>query len=362
MSVSYAVSREPGNTLLTTWPEDYIPGGQNNARWLVLNKGPDIGKKLFYYDVSFGTEEPSVTLLLVHGNPESSYTYAKIIADLAGRSDLNVRIVAMDHIGFGLSDQASFEMVDFHHAQNLKQLIEHLDLQNIFLGIHDWGGPIGVGALIDEPDRVKAMLIMNTTVFPVSRDDGWAYDTFPFSGFLSWNRLSYWLPNILWPYLSALVVCRPIFSRWSFAKELFGFLVDAVSGRLSEQEKLYRDMFKSDINSRSSRRNARQTHCWGYGYQYEDDVMGKQDSHRFYQNIQENIAEVWGERILAIGYFGQWDVLAKPSVLQQWYQHLPQLKHRVSLYPQRGHFIEEWEFSDIAEGITSTIKALQSQP
>ncbi len=36
----------------------------------------------------------------------------------------------MDHIGFGLSDQALFEMVCMDHADNLLQLIKQLDLRN----------------------------------------------------------------------------------------------------------------------------------------------------------------------------------------------------------------------------------------
>ncbi|MBB6519835.1 alpha/beta fold hydrolase [Pseudoteredinibacter isoporae] len=360
MSVSYKVSREPGNTPLKHWPEDYVPGGKQNARWLTLQKGPDAGKKLFYYDVTLGTEEPDKTLLFVHGNPESSYTYAKTIAELQNRTDVNVRVVAMDHIGFGLSDQASFEMVDFHHAHNLQQLIEHLDLNNICLLIHDWGGAIGIGSLIDQAERVKALLIMNTTVFPIARDGKWVYDNFPFPGVLSWNKLAAWFPNKLWPYLCSMIVCRPIYSSPGFALESFRFSIRAMFGKLNQQETLYRDMFNSDINSRSSRRNARQTHRWGYGYQYHDPLVGEQDNSKFYQNIQGKISKLWGGKIPALGFFGQWDVLAKPSVLQQWCAHLPQLEDRISLYPKRGHFIEEWEYVDIANGVVSLLNDMRS--
>lgn len=100
------------------------------------------------------------------------------------------RIVAMDHIGFGISDQADFEMVDMHHAANLLQMRRHLDLQDITLVTHDWGGPIGIGALIQEPQRVTAMLAMNTTVFPMP-PDGFTYKNYPFP----------WLPWYLTPHL-----------------------------------------------------------------------------------------------------------------------------------------------------------------
>ncbi len=47
-------------------------------------------------------------------------------------------------------------MVEMRHARNLEQLITHLDLENATLVIHDWGGPIGIGSLIEFPERVKA--------------------------------------------------------------------------------------------------------------------------------------------------------------------------------------------------------------
>ena len=45
----------------------------------------------------------------------------------------DVSIKAMDYIGFGLSDQASFDRVEYHHTSNLKQLVKHLDVQDIAL-------------------------------------------------------------------------------------------------------------------------------------------------------------------------------------------------------------------------------------
>ena len=74
------VVTERGNTPLRTIPDDYVTDGE--ARWLLLGEGPDAGKRLFFYDEIFAAEkgvEPEVTLLFVHGNPESSYTYRQTI-------------------------------------------------------------------------------------------------------------------------------------------------------------------------------------------------------------------------------------------------------------------------------------------
>jgi pimeloyl-ACP methyl ester carboxylesterase len=78
-------------------------------------------------------------VVFVHGNPESSYPY-RHVRDRLLQARACVRVIGVDHVAFGLSDQATFEMVDMHHARNLTQLVRHLDLRDVTLVVHDWGG------------------------------------------------------------------------------------------------------------------------------------------------------------------------------------------------------------------------------
>lgn len=188
-----------GNTPLGSTPVDYLPEG-GRAQWLVLPDGPDVGKRLFFYDVVIGEGEPEATLFFVHGNPECSYTYRQTIDQVVAQTDSAVRIIAMDHIGFGLSDQASFEMVDYHHARNVQQLVRYLGVNDITLVIHDWGGAIGIGAFIDTPELVSHLVLMNTTVFPFPMA-GTNYTNFPFPGPFGWTRLGHYLPWKLWKHI-----------------------------------------------------------------------------------------------------------------------------------------------------------------
>jgi haloalkane dehalogenase len=45
---------------------------------------------------------------------------------------------------------------------NAVALIDELDLRNVTLVMHDWGGPIGLGAALERRDRVRALVAMNT--------------------------------------------------------------------------------------------------------------------------------------------------------------------------------------------------------
>jgi hypothetical protein len=49
-----------------------IQGVKLTVSWLPISEGKDAGKQLFYYDYSTGPGEPEATVVLAHGNPESS--------------------------------------------------------------------------------------------------------------------------------------------------------------------------------------------------------------------------------------------------------------------------------------------------
>jgi len=114
---------------------------------------------LRYHYVDEGVGEP---LLLVHGNPTWSFYWRNLILGLRD----HYRLVAPDHIGCGLSDKpADYPYRLATHIDNLKRLIEQLDLRDITLLAHDWGGAIALGAAVDLPDRFARLVLFNTAAF-----------------------------------------------------------------------------------------------------------------------------------------------------------------------------------------------------
>ena len=103
------------------------------------------------------------TIVCVHGNPTWSFTFRRIAADLPPLA----RVIAVDHIGCGLSDKPqSYNYSLEQHIGNLGRLIEQLDLRNITLVVHDWGGAIGLGAALKHPTRIAKLVLLNTAAFP----------------------------------------------------------------------------------------------------------------------------------------------------------------------------------------------------
>ncbi|NVB40742.1 alpha/beta fold hydrolase [Pseudenhygromyxa sp. WMMC2535] len=101
---------------------------------------------------------------MVHGNPTWSFYWRNLILALRDTH----RVIAPDHMGCGRSDKPSAEDYDYtlrSRIADLGALIDHLELRDITLVVHDWGGGVGFGWAVDHPDRVVRMVVLNTAAF-----------------------------------------------------------------------------------------------------------------------------------------------------------------------------------------------------
>jgi len=106
--------------------------------------------------------------VLVHGNPTWSFYWRELVAGLRGQ----YRVLVPDHIGCGLSDKPDESSYSYRLAQrvaDLGQWIQRLDLRQITLVGHDWGGAIGMGAAVAAPARFARFVLLNTAAFRASR-------------------------------------------------------------------------------------------------------------------------------------------------------------------------------------------------
>ena len=84
-------------------------------------------------------------ILMCHGNPTWSFLYRDVIKPLRGE----FRCIALDYPGFGLSERPSgYGYRPADHAKIVTKLIRELDLSDLIVMGHDWGGPIGLAAAL----------------------------------------------------------------------------------------------------------------------------------------------------------------------------------------------------------------------
>ncbi len=142
---------------------------ESRPEWLDTAEYPFSGRRFVTADgamhyVDEGTGDP---VLFVHGTPTWSFLFRRLVSRLAGTR----RAIAIDHLGFGLSekpDSAPYEPKD--HSARLTRLLDGLDLTNVTMVAHDFGGPIGLAAAMARPERIERLVLLNTWMWPLSDD------------------------------------------------------------------------------------------------------------------------------------------------------------------------------------------------
>lgn len=137
---------------------DFVPSAELfpfESRWFESEVGP-----VHYIDEGSGRP-----LLLMHGNPDWSFLYRKIILGLKD----SFRCIAPDYPGFGLSvhpDEYGYTARE--HARVIASLVDHLELDDFIVMGQDWGGPIGMAIAAKRADRVHGLVMGNTWYWPES--------------------------------------------------------------------------------------------------------------------------------------------------------------------------------------------------
>ncbi|MDG2385552.1 MAG: alpha/beta fold hydrolase [Pirellulaceae bacterium] len=250
-----------------------------------------------YHFVDEGQGEP---LLMVHGNPTWSFYWRRLIDSFSSE----FRCVAPDHLGCGLSDKpADYGYQLQTHIDNLVRLIDELDLRNVTLLGHDWGGAIGLGAAQARPDRFKQFVLFNTGAFPP-------------------------------PYIPLRIrVCRfPVVGRYAL-QGLNLFSQAAVRMAVADQSKLSataREGLLAPYDSWEHRVAV-------YGFVKDIPASPKHPTWATLDRIEQQLASLADRRVLLI--WGMRDWCFTPECLRRFQQHFPSAE--VLELEDAGHWVVE---------------------
>jgi len=143
------------------------------------------GVRIAYYDA--GDPQSSVVLLL-HGEPTWSYLYRTVIPPLIAAG---LRAIAVDLVGFGQSDKPA-SRADYTYLRHVGWLesvvVDHLDLTDVTMFCHDWGGLLGLRLVAQHSERFARVVAANTFL-PTG-------DQSPGGDFLSWREFSQKTPDL----------------------------------------------------------------------------------------------------------------------------------------------------------------------
>lgn len=238
-------------------------------------------------EMAYLDEGAGVPVLLIHGTPSSSREWRHVIQALAPRH----RVLAPDHLGFGASERPS----DWRtyslpwHTANLRAWIEALALPRFHLVVHDFGGPIALPLVLDAPQRLLSLTIVQS----------WLWDL----GAPNMDN-----PLMRWLYLSGNFSARMMVKMsWGKRTKLTG--------------ELHRE-FKEQFPDRASRAGT-----WGFARSVSNErqLMDEQGA-RLGALKDVPVLLVWGKA----------DKLVRPQHLERWKTVFPNAQ--VLELDDVGHF------------------------
>ncbi|MEV4810933.1 alpha/beta fold hydrolase [Micromonospora avicenniae] len=115
------------------------------------------GQRLFYREAG---PADAPTIVLLHGFPTSSFMFRHLIPALADR----YRVIAPDHLGFGLSAAPAADEFDYTFdslADLTAGLLDQLEVRRYAMYVQDYGAPIGWRLALAAPDAITAIISQN---------------------------------------------------------------------------------------------------------------------------------------------------------------------------------------------------------
>lgn len=114
------------------------------------------------YRLHYVDEGEGPVLLLMHACPLWVFSFREVIRAFSSSH----RVVALDQMGFGLSDKpADFDYRLEMHADLLEMFVHGLGLTDITLIMHGRGSTIGMAYAVRNPDNVRAFVTLNAMGF-----------------------------------------------------------------------------------------------------------------------------------------------------------------------------------------------------
>jgi haloalkane dehalogenase len=253
--------------------------------------------------IHFADEGSGEPLVLLHGDPTWGYLYRHFIPPLARHG----RCIVPDHMGMGKSEtpDAPRPYRLSHHIANLEALLLALDLRDITLVLHDWGGPVGLGAAVRHPGRIKRLVLMNT----------WASAPWPGGP----------LPRLLEVIRSA--------RGERFVLERNAYLEPALMGTTCHAERLTAAVMNAYRAPFPTSQSRLALLCWSR----DIPVMETDPSYPEMKRIEESLSMFSSIPILLV--WGMQDPVLPPHILGWWQARFPHAATRE--VQDASHFLQE---------------------
>lgn len=274
------------------------------SRWYSIE-----GYRLHYLDEGEGE-----VVVMLHGNPTWSFFYRHLILGLRE----SYRVLVPDHMGCGLSEKPQcYPYTLATHIQNLEQLLATVE-DPVTLILHDWGGPIGMGWAIRQPERVRRLIILNTAAFRSSQ--------------LPWR-----IAICRWPMVGTILV-----------RGFNAFVRAALGMAVAKHERMTPLIAKGYLFPYDSWANRIAIHR----FVQDIPLRPSQSSYRWLHEIEENLPRFHHTPLLL--QWGGRDWCFHRGFLEEWLHRFPHAAY--DCYDDAGHWVLEDAYEKILPRILSFLR------
>lgn len=116
--------------------------------------------------ISYLQAGTGIPILFLHGFPGSSHSWETAASAILRRSPGKYRAIIPDLLGFGESDSGGDDWHMDGQAHAIANLLKGLDISDLCLAAHDFGGPVALTLLRLHPEiQVRKLIISATNLF-----------------------------------------------------------------------------------------------------------------------------------------------------------------------------------------------------
>jgi len=246
-------------------------------------------------------EGEGIPILFSHGTPEWSFGWRDLVKGLRGQ----YRCIAVDHLGFGLSDKPTDADYSVQaHAARLEKFIQKLQLPDFHIVANDFGLSISLAYAVNHPhpERVQKISIFNGWMWPLSDDPHYAKPA---------KVMRTWLGRVFYKY--------------------FNFPVNVVMpAAFGDKKKLTKEVhrhYKMALPDPISRTAA---------YAFTHELL---DAESFWTDLWQRKERISGKPFLV--FWGMKDSFVPPYELEKWEKALTNAS--IIRLENAGHFAQEEE-------------------
>lgn len=127
------------------------------------------GHPLRWVEVSTSESDSLPIVIFTHGAPGAANNFFQFTSDT---SLLNhARMISLDRMGYSPDDQGNAEVSIQKHSEAITKILSHYKYPYVIAVGHSYGGPITSNFVLDNPEKVKAAMLLAPAISPYEEKD-----------------------------------------------------------------------------------------------------------------------------------------------------------------------------------------------